>query len=69
MLHGVAKNIDVLEKLVAKSRQAAVTRKYKDLLKKEAFSTETLSEGLYQRTKVVERLSLAESAFSNNEKS
>ena len=69
ILHGIAKNIDTLEKLVTKSRQATVTRKYKELLKKDAFSTETLSEGLYQRQKVVERLSLAESAFSNNEKS
>lgn len=69
ILHGIAKNIDALEKLVSKSRQATVTRKYKDLLKQQAFSTETLSEGIYQKQKVVERLTLAESAFSNNEKS
>ncbi len=69
VLYGIAKNIDGLEKLVSKSRQATITRKYKDLLKQKTFSTETLSEGLYQKQKVVERFSLAESAFSNNERS
>ncbi len=65
VLHGIAKNIGLLEDLSGKSRQAAVTRQYKNLLREKAFSTETLSEGLYQKQKVAERFSLAESTFAN----
>ena len=54
ILHGIAKNIDTLEKLISQSKQVMVTRKYKKLLKEQAFSTETLSEGLYQKQKVLE---------------
>ena len=68
VLHGIAKNIDLLEKLVNQSRQATITRKYKKLLKQKALSTETLSEGLYQKQKVVERFSLAESIFADDDK-
>lgn len=66
VLHGVSKNIESLEVLTAKSKENITFARYENLLKQKAFSTETLSEGLYQKQKVVERFSLAESIFDTS---
>jgi len=64
IFHGIAKNIDVLEKVAKTSNKAEIIKRYKKIINNPILSTENLSEGLYQRQKVLDRFSLAEEIFS-----
>lgn len=68
VMFGIAKNIDYLEKLLSDSRGATIKTMFKEFSKQNAFSPESLSEGIYNRQKVAERFSLATSIFSKNDK-
>lgn len=63
LLVGVAKNIDFLEELTDQQ----IIKLYAKLRSAEAFSIDNLKEGLSAKTKVIERLDIAISAFSSVE--
>jgi hypothetical protein len=60
ILYGIAKNIDHLESCT----NHEVKTYYREILKDQAFSKESIREGLYQKNKLLNRLDVSNKIFS-----